>query len=154
MGWCGSVSDEVKIGDVVVPGGGIVDEGTSPHYGVAPGEISRPAATIVDRLRGILKAESIGFHEGLVWTTDGAFRETPDKVLHFKSMKALAVEMELSCLFSVADHLGVEAAGVLVVSDELFTLTWNPGFRKEAFKKGRERAVRIIRKLCRGLADG
>jgi len=154
MGWCGSVAKEVTIGDVVVPLGGIVDEGTSPHYGVAAGEISRPSPILVDRLRDILKAESIGFHEGLVWTTDGAFRETPESVLHYQGRQALAVEMEMSCLFSVAAHLGVEAAGVLVVSDELFSLTWHPGFKKKAFKEGRARAVKIVEKLCRGLTDG
>jgi len=154
MGWCGSVAEGVNIGDVVIPTGGIVDEGTSPHYNVAAGNISRPAATVVDRLRGFLKAESIEFHEGLVWTTDGAFRETPEKVLHFKRRQALAVEMEVSCLFSVAKHLGVDAAGILVVSDELFSLTWSPGFRKAAFKESRVRAVQIVEKLCRGLADG
>ena len=153
-GWCGSVADGVNIGDVVIPTGGIVDEGTSPHYNVAAGDTSYPAVCMVDRLQGILKNESMGFHQGLVWTTDGAFRETPEKVLHFKHRQALAVEMEMSCLFSVAKHLGVDAAGILVVSDELFSLKWNPGFRKEAFKEGRARAVQIVEKLCRGLADG
>jgi purine-nucleoside phosphorylase len=154
VGWCGSITAEVGIGDVVIPTGGIVDEGTSPHYNVAPGEISCPSASLVDRLRNILKKESIGCHEGLVWTTDGAFQETPEKVMHFKSRQALAVEMEVSCLFSVAKHLGVDAAGILVVSDELYSLTWNPGFRKEAFKEGRARVVQIVEKLCRELGNG
>ena len=154
MGWCGSVTEGVNIGDVIVPTGGIVDEGTSSHYGMTAGDISRPAANVMERLRRILEDESIRFHEGLVWTTDGAFRETPEKVKHFKSRQALAVEMEVSCLFSVAAHLGVDAAGILVVSDELFTLTWNPGFRETAFTEGRKHAVQIVEQLCRGLADG
>jgi len=154
MGWCGSLAAEVGIGDVVIPTGGIVDEGTSPHYHVAPGEISRPSTSLVDCLQRILKEDAIRCHQGLVWTTDGAFQETPEKVRHFKNRQALAVEMEVSCLFSVANHLGVDAAGILVVSDELFSLTWNPGFRKEAFKAGRARAVQIVEKLCRELGNG
>lgn len=153
-GWCGSIAEDVKIGDIVIPNGAIVDEGTSPHYGVAAGEISRPAVTMATCLRSIMNEEAVGFHEGLVWTTDGAFRETPEKVLHFKSRQALAVEMELSCLFSVARYLGVDVAGVLVVSDELYSLTWNPGFKSKAFREGRARATRIVGKLCRVLADG
>ena len=154
MGWCGSVAEGVHIGDVVIPSGAIVDEGTSPHYGKAAGEISRPSTMLVHRLQDILATESIAVHQGLVWTTDGAFRETPQKVKQFQSRQALVVEMEISCLFSVAHHLGVDAAGILVVSDELFTLTWNPGFRKEAFREGRTRAVQILENLCRGLAHG
>ena len=153
-GWCGSVAEEVNIGDIVIPTGAIVDEGTSLHYGVAAGKISRPAAAMSTHLRTILTEESIGFHEGLVWTTDGAFRETPEKVRHFKNQQALAVEMEMSCLFSVAQYLGVDVAGVLVVSDELYSLTWNPGFKSEAFQEGRKQATRIVGKLCRVLSDG
>ena len=154
LGWCGSVAEGVNIGDIVIPIGGIVDEGTSPHYNVPSGGISHPAAAVLKILRRILDEEAVKSHEGLVWTTDGAFRETPEKVIHFKNRHALAVEMEMSCLFSVAEHLGVDAAGVLVVSDELFSLTWNPGFRSEAFKKGRAQAVQIVEKLCRVLTDG
>ena len=154
LGWCGSVAENVTSGDIVIPTGGIVDEGTSPHYGVAAGGISRPAATVMDCLRHILKEDAITFHEGLVWTTDGACRETPDKVIHFKNRQALAVEMEVSCLCSVAEYLGVDMAGVLVVSDELFSLTWKPGFRSEAFKEGRMRAIHVIQKICRVLTDG
>ncbi|MEN8245236.1 MAG: nucleoside phosphorylase [Thermodesulfobacteriota bacterium] len=153
-GWCGSVAEDVNIGDIVIPNGAIVDEGTSPHYGVAAGGISRPAATMAASLRSILTEEAVGFHEGLVWTTDGAFRETPEKVMYFKNRQALAVEMEMSCLFSVARYLGVDVAGVLVVSDELYSLTWNPGFKNEAFREGRARATRTVGKLCRVLADG
>lgn len=154
LGWCGSVAAGVGIGDVVVPTGGIVDEGTSPHYGVAPGRVSRPAATLLNRLQNLLKGESARVHQGLIWTTDGAFRETPEKVMHFRNRGALAVEMEVSGVFSVAASLGVDAAGILVVSDELSSLSWNPGFRSEAFKDGRKRAIQMVQKLCRTLADG
>jgi purine-nucleoside phosphorylase len=154
VGWCGSVAEGVHIGDIVIPNGGIVDEGTSPHYHVAAGNISRPSAVLLQGLRDLLKKLSIQFHEGLVWTTDGAFRETPEKVLRFRKRHALAVEMEMSGLFSVAACLKVEVAGVLVVSDELSSLTWNPGFRSEAFNKGRASAALVVDKLCRGLTDG
>ena len=33
FGWCGAVSGGVAIGDIVVPDGAIIDEGTSRHYG-------------------------------------------------------------------------------------------------------------------------
>ena len=154
VGWCGSVAEGVGIGDVVVPTGGIVDEGTSPHYGVPNGAVSRPAASVLGSLQGILRESSLAYHAGRVWTTDGAFRETPQKVAHFKSRQALAVEMEMSGIFSVAAHLGIDAAGILVVSDELFSLAWKPGFKSEAFQEGRRRAAGIVEKLCRKLTHG
>jgi len=154
MGWCGSLESHVRIGDLVVPTGGIIDEGTSRHYGKSTGGKSHPSDSLLHQLRDILTQDDISFHEGLVWTTDGAFRETRDKIIRFRKRKALAVEMEMSALFSVARFLGVEMAGVLVVSDELIEKKWNPGFRSEVFKKGRRTAAGVVAKLCRVLTDG
>jgi hypothetical protein len=36
------------------------------------------------------------------------------------------------------------AAGLLVVSDELATLQWQPGYRSERFRRARERAARLV----------
>jgi len=154
QGWCGSVTEHVSIGDIVIPTGGIVDEGTSRHYGVAMGGVSHPSEDILTPMRDVLRREAVPFHEGRVWTTDGAFRETREKVIHFQKRNALAVEMEMACLFSVAAFLGIDVGGILVVSDELFSLKWNPGFRSDVFKQGRRRAVGVVGKLCRVLADG
>ncbi|MCG6909129.1 MAG: nucleoside phosphorylase [Deltaproteobacteria bacterium] len=149
QGWCGSLNAGVRIGDIVVPTGGIVDEGTSPHYGVGAGEISRPSEALRNALCGVLHDEALPFHEGVVWTTDGAFRETPAKVACYQRKKALAVEMEMSCIFSVAASLGIDAGGLLVVSDELFAMQWKPGFKSEAFKRGRMSAAGVVGKLCK-----
>ena len=35
IGWCGAIADSVKIGDLILPTSGIIDEGTSKHYGSA-----------------------------------------------------------------------------------------------------------------------
>jgi len=35
-------------------------------------------------------------------------------------------------------------AGLLVVSDELGALTWNPGYRSEPFRRARDQAARLI----------
>jgi hypothetical protein len=41
--------------------------------------------------------------------------------------------------------------GLLVVSDELSSLTWKPGFKSDRFKQGRENTAEIVKKLCEGL---
>ena len=35
-------------------------------------------------------------------------------------------------------------AGLLVVSDELASLSWNPGYRSARFRQAREQAARLI----------
>ena len=82
------------------------------------------------------------FHAGKVWTTDAPYRETEAKVREYGSQGILAVEMEMSALFTVARFRGVALAGLLVVSDELSNLTWRHGLRDNRFRRNRHKAVR------------
>jgi uridine phosphorylase len=149
FGWCGAISPDVKIGDILIPSAAIIDEGTSGHY--SDGDVSRsqPSAVITTELKSALDAKAQSFHEGPVWTTDAIFRETKDKVRHFSKQGALAVDMELSALYTVAEFRGVDIGGILVVSDELSSLQWRPGFRDERFEVGRTTAYEAIKQLCR-----
>jgi len=149
LGWCGAVSPEVSIGDLVLPTSAVVDEGTSPHYGVAAGECVQPSPVVQARIRNVLNANHIPFHEGGVWTTDGAFRETRRRVADRRRQGLLAVEMEFSALCSVARFRGAAVGGILVVSDEVFSDTWRPGFRDERFRHARRAACRVVSRLWR-----
>ena len=151
LGWCGALTPTVAIGDLVLPTSAFIDEGTSRHYSPATLE-SAGAAALVQAISDGCAAAGTGVHPGPVWTTDAPFRETPDKVLAFRRRGALAVEMEVSALFSVAAFRGVEAAALLVVSDDLSSLTWQPGFKDARFAHGREDAGRVIGRVWLSLA--
>lgn len=88
------------------------------------------------------------FQEGDIWSTDAIFRETREQVSRYQEQGILAVEMELSALFTVGRFHGIDIAGILVVSDELSTLQWQPGFRDERFKQSRETICRFISELA------
>jgi purine-nucleoside phosphorylase len=51
------------------------------------------------------------------------------------SQSILAVDMEFSALVTVAAFRGIELAAVLLVSDELYRATWQPGFNRKSFRK-------------------
>jgi purine-nucleoside phosphorylase len=153
LGWCGAISKDVKIGDIVVPTAATIDEGTSGHYQSGESRIAHPSAHVLEKIRKILSDEQLEYHEGLIWTTDAAFRETRPKVVSHQSKGVLAVEMEMSALFTVGDFHQVMVGGILVVSDELSSLTWRPGFKSERFENGRKRAVRVVSRLCKSLID-
>jgi uridine phosphorylase len=150
LGWCGALSVDVKIGDLIIPERAIIDEGTSKHYMCTslPSDVSYPTTTSLERIHRQLNREKIDFHPGAVWTTDAIFRETPDKINHFRSQGASAVDMETSALFSIASYRGVELGAILVVSDELSTFKWAPGFKTEAFAAGRSLSYEVIRRVC------
>jgi uridine phosphorylase len=151
MGWCGAISKDVHIGDMIVPNGALVDEGTSLHYLRKSMDIVPPSDLILQKTRQTLESARMTYHEGLVWTTDAAFRETREAVLSFQEKGLLAVEMELSALLSVGMFHDVNVSALLVVSDELSSLTWKPGFKSEQFKQARKDAAMIVRKLCEAL---
>ena len=150
-GWCGAVAGRVGIGEIILPTGAFVDEGTSLHYGRKHRQLVASAESLNDSIRAELRTQKVAYHEGPVWTTDGVFRETADKVIHFQRQGALAVEMELAALFSVGRFRGIEVAGLLVVSDDLSQLVWQPGFKTKRFKTGRRKLGEVIQTLCRKL---
>ncbi len=145
LGWCGAISRQVRIGDILVPDLAWIDEGTSRAY--SPGktcQTSRPSAPLTRRMTALLEKEAIPYHAGAIWTTDAIFRETPDKVKRFGGKGALAVEMELSALFTVSAFLGVALCAILVVSDDLSELSWNPGFKDKRFIETRQAMAKAV----------
>lgn len=149
-GLCGSVSSDVAIGDIVVPDSAIVDEGTSRHYHQALGTTVTPSVSVQTALKSVLTENRLPFKEGTVWTTDGVFRETEEKVRQFQGQGAVVVEMEASALFSVGRFRGVAVGALLVVSDELSTYKWRPGFGHQRFKETCRRLPEIVRQWSAG----
>jgi purine-nucleoside phosphorylase len=153
LGWCGAVSKQVRIGDIILPTAAIADEGTSRNY-VDPGSGQLKPASYLESLIGqVLEDNRIDFHSGKIWTTDAVYRETREKVENYQQQGVLAVEMEISALFSVAQFRQVELCGMLVVSDELSSLKWRPGFRDEQFVQGHETACRMVKESCQQLLN-
>jgi uridine phosphorylase len=146
LGWCGAISATVSIGDILVPTLAWVDEGTSGAYSSTPA--ASPSDSLTCGIKSALQSSALSFHEGAIWTTDAIFRETPDKVTHFREKGALAVEMELSALFTVSAFLGIALSAILVVSDDLSSLTWKPGFKDKRFVDTRHKLPAVIAQLC------
>ncbi|MBF0203546.1 MAG: hypothetical protein HQK67_04340 [Desulfamplus sp.] len=90
------------------------------------------------------KERDIFCKTGKIWTTDAIYRETSKKVAFFRNMGAIAVEMECSALFAVANYRKIDIAAILIVSDELSSSKWKPGFKTAAFKESRKKILNAI----------
>ncbi len=143
LGWCGSISPRVHVGDVIFPVSAVSEEGTSGHYPVKSGQ-AQANREIIELLAERVRSEGIPYHIGEVWSTDAPYREMASSVLEFQQQGVLGVDMETSALLQVAGYRDVEIAVVLVVSDELFTLKWKPGFRSKKFVDNRKLVANII----------
>ncbi len=113
-------------------------------YGSDASRVAPASPAFQSEFNAHLHQNRIDTREGLIWTTDAVFRETADKVRHYRDLGALGVEMELSALYTVGKHLDIELGAVLVVSDELSTFKWRPGFKTDRFKAARNAVCEAI----------
>lgn len=150
LGWCGSIQPEVRIGDFVVPDRGVSDEGTSSHY-PGPDSAPKPSDVVVRAIEESLLRQGVSFQRGPVWSTDAPYRETREKVRLFQGQGVLGVEMELSALCAAAHFRHVRLGALLVVSDEIGSLSWKPGFKTPKFKASRQIAAEVLGSTCQAL---
>ena len=148
LGYCGAISSDVAIGDIIIPTASIIDEGVSKHYG-ADGSMSYASEIMVDNVREALVASNLSFKEGIIWTTDALFRETREKVEFYQKENVLGVEMEISAMLSVGKFRGVRVGGLLIVSDELSSFSWKGGFRDKRFIKSCGDVYDVLGELCK-----
>jgi len=149
-GWCGSLRATLRIGDVLLPTWAISDEGTSAHY---PGS-SQPESHAPSRqlLADGLSAQGLTVHTGPVWTTDAPYRESTIQVGRRGGQGILGVDMEYAALVAAAAFRKVELTAVQLVSDELWSGKWNPGFRTKAFKKKSSDILHFLTDFCSSLS--
>ncbi len=126
-GGAGSLTPDLRIGDVLVPTWGVREEGTSYHY-LPPHHVPRPHPELTKELIRVLRAHlsllGSRVEEGGVWSTDAVFRETEDKVREYGVKGVKGVDMEATALMSVAEYRGANLSLALVITDELFNGVW------------------------------
>ncbi|MGB9700498.1 MAG: nucleoside phosphorylase [Thermodesulfobacteriota bacterium] len=152
LGCCGSLQTYLSIGSFVIPLSALSEEGTSAHYPLPQGAVAAADAQIVNICLTKCAEKKIKPVSGKVWTTDALFRETREKVKKYSQSNLLAVEMEMSALFTVAAYRHVQLAGIMVVSDELATLKWKTGFLNPLFWMNSKKAAQVAIETCLALA--
>ena len=125
LGNCGVLDKNIRDCGIIIPTRAIRDEGTSYHYA--------PAADFIDvNKRYITEFKAVcdkfGYPcvEGVTWTTDAFYRETPKKVEDRKAMSAICVEMECAAVQALCDFRGVEFFQFLYAGDNLDHSDWDP----------------------------
>lgn len=156
LGWCGSLTPDLCVGDLVIPSLAICDEGTSRHYARLDQDlpVTRPHEALSGQLQALLAERGETACLRPIWTTDAIYRETPEKVAWYRDRGAAAVEMECSALFAAAAFRNIPVTALLVVSDSLAHESgdWDPGFKRKRFKTMRRTACSAVVELAKRLA--
>lgn len=143
FGYCGSLREEIKPGDVILPEEAIREEGTSYHY-LPTDKVPRASSRLLEVLKGCLAKEGFSFHTGRIWTTDAIYRETEFKVSSYAALGCLGVDMETAALLSWGEAKNVEVTSLLLVSDSLARNKWEPAFKSPLFLLKRKKILSFL----------
>ncbi len=123
-GSAGVLDREITFGHAVIPESAVRDDGLSYHY-VPPSRDVAAHPDGVAALKAACEKHNIPFLIGKTWTTDGFYRETPQKVALRRSEGCLTVEMEAAGFFAVAEFRGAVFAQVLYGADDVSGSEWD-----------------------------
>ena len=125
LGNCGVLRPDIRDCGIIIPTRAIRDEGTSYHYAPAADSIDVNRKYIPE-FKTVCEKFGYSYVEGITWTTDAFFRETPKKVEARKAMGAICVEMECAAVQAMCDFRGVEFFQFLYAGDQLSATGWDP----------------------------
>lgn len=123
-GGAGVIDSEIAAGHLVVPDRALRDEGTSYHY-LPPGRVVEANPHAVNVIEDVLSSHDIPYVRGMTWTTDGFFRETPEKVRLRKEEGCIVVEMEAAAYFAVSEFRDVVLGQILYGGDDVGSEEWD-----------------------------
>ena len=125
LGNCGVLDRNIADCGIIIPTAAIRDEGTSYHYAPAADviEVNRKHT---DTFKAVCDEFGYPYVEGVTWTTDALFRETPAKIAARREMGAVCVEMECSAVQALCDFRGVEFFQFFYAGDNLDHSKWDP----------------------------
>ncbi|MHA1231576.1 MAG: nucleoside phosphorylase [Candidatus Helarchaeota archaeon] len=115
--YCGGLTQDIKLGDIIVADSAICGDGTSPHYD-SNANIIEADAELLEKLTSFFDDNKIKYHKGPIYTTDAIFRETEELLNKARSMNAIGIDMETSILYLLGKIFNKKVISVNVVSDK------------------------------------
>lgn len=117
IGSAGAISDDLKLGDIVIAAGVCTDSNYISQYKL-PG-LFTPSADY-DMIQTVIetcKERNVDFKAGTVFTSDIFYNEDTAALQDWKKMNVLCVEMESVSLYCNALRAGKKALSMFTISD-------------------------------------
>ena len=132
VGLCGSLSNELRIGDVLIPTGSVREDCLTNRY-VPLGYPATPDYGLLKELDESLRKYGLNPIPGTIVTTASTFTESKEWAESHRRRGVLCVECEASVIFTLTHLCRIPSAIALVVSDSVIK-------EEEAFTGGEVRS--------------
>ncbi|MCR4964559.1 MAG: AMP nucleosidase [Bacteroidales bacterium] len=118
LGKCGSLKDNIGLGELLLPIAGIRGEGTSNDY--FPPEVpALPAFNMEKAISTTIRDYGLDYWTGTVYTTNRRVWEHDQEFKDYlRRIRATAVDMETATLFSVGFYNRIPTGALLMISDQ------------------------------------
>jgi AMP nucleosidase len=118
LGKCGGLKSKSRVGDFILPLAGIRGEGTSNDY--FPPEVpALPAFTLQRSVSSTIRDKGLDYWTGTVYTTNRRVWEHDEKFKEYlRTIRAMAIDMETTTLFSAGFHNHIPIGALLLVTDQ------------------------------------
>jgi len=121
IGSCGALSEDIKIGDLIVIDSALRGDGVTPYYVDDPAFQPESDKTLTDALYESAKTSGFNVHRGKTWSTDAILRETREHVGKAVDQGAIAVDMVTSVFLTLCQLHKIPATAIMAVSDHIIT---------------------------------
>ncbi len=119
IGTTGALVEHVRLGDYVIAYAAIKDEGTSGFY-IQKESPALANIEFVSKISDKLRETGSIVNNGIVWSTDGRWRETDEMVRLRSADGAIATDMESAALFAFGISKRIPLASISILSDEIY----------------------------------
>ena len=118
LGKCGSLKNNIGLGELLLPIAGIRGEGTSLDY--FPEEVpALPAFNLEKAISTTIRDYGLDYWTGTVYTTNRrVWEHDEDFKEYLREIRATAVDMETATLFSVGFYNRIPTGALLLISDQ------------------------------------
>jgi purine-nucleoside phosphorylase len=123
VGTCGALQADLELGTLILAEAAYTDSNTQLLYYDSMEYTPSAGSDILQQARDVAEKNSIEYRQGIVFSTDTFYDETPHRWDPWIKRGVLAIEMETSIIYSLAAKNNIQALSILTVSDNIITNT-------------------------------
>lgn len=118
LGKCGSIKEDIGIGELILPIAAIRGDGTSNDY--FPPEVpALPSFALQKAISTTIREHQKDYWTGTVYTTNRRVWEHDEEFKNYlRRTRSMAIDMETATIFTVGFHNHISTGALLLVSDQ------------------------------------